>query len=288
MKIAILAYDFFIDAIKNLVSKGIDVQALFTFRVDNIYDYNLQIIDLAADLKVPLYFHPPQAEDFENLAQKGTNTFLSLGYAFKAPVSEKWRGLNLHSTLLPTGRGRWPLPWLILKHPEAAGLTLHKHTDDWDAGDILFQSPIRLSPNETLETLSVRLRLRAIPFLEDGILRLDELWDNASPQQNGTYWPMPTEQDRTIIWTDGVDHVLRVVRAFGKFESFAQIGDKQYCVTDAQGWKERHDFSPGTCVMQTGRELLMAASDGFILLRHYTERRKPSWRPTPGVDAQPA
>jgi methionyl-tRNA formyltransferase len=267
MRLVILAYDFFIDAIKKLSTEH-QIVALFTFETDNTFDFNHQIISLGAEKCVPVYFHRPTSADFELLVgNEGVDAFFSMGYLYKAPASERWRGINLHPTLLPLGRGRWPLPWLILKYPEAGGLTLHKHDENWDTGDILCQEPINVYPEDNLETLSARIRMRATPFVADAVSRLGELWADAKRQDNGTYWEMPSRQDRTLPWAAGVDAILRVVRAFGNFESIAEIGADRYSVTDAYGWTEPHHFEPGTLVTHTGSELIVAAADGFILVR---------------------
>jgi methionyl-tRNA formyltransferase len=273
VEIAIFAYDFFIDAIKHLPKQGLKISAIFTFPADNIYDHNRQIIEFGARERLPVYFHRPRLHNLETLFQQGTDTFLSLGYPYRVPISECWRGINLHPSLLPHGRGRWPLPWVLMTHRELAGLTLHKHAMEWDTGDILAQVPVPLYSDDTLETLSVKLRLKATDFLFSALNDLDRLWVNAVTQDTGSYFGMPTEEDRTITWSEGVDAILRLSRAFGKFEAIAHVADNSYFVTDAQGWKEAHSFTPGTLVMDTRCELLVAASDGYILLRHFIKKR---------------
>jgi methionyl-tRNA formyltransferase len=80
---------------------------------------------------------------------------------------------------------------------------------------------------------------------------------------------MPSDSDRLLRWEEGVDQVLKVVRAFGKFESTAILGESEWMVTDAAGWKESHVRRPGEVVHRLGREVVVAVSDGYVLLRHY-------------------
>ena len=83
------------------------------------------------------------------------------------------------------------------------------------------QTAVQVYPDGTIETLSFRLRLKAVDFLGDALQNLDQLWVAAVPQGAGSYLPMPKDQDRTVVWSDGVDDALRVIRAFGKFEAIA-------------------------------------------------------------------
>lgn len=186
-------------------------------------------------------------------------------------VAHGIRGINIHPALLPNGRGRWPLPWLILKWPEYAGVTVHKLTPNWDQGDIIAQQPVRLNHEDDLETLSMKLQMVAPTLLANVLNKFDANWASATRQSDpGSYWPMPTANERRLDWSHSVAKLLRVVRAFSKFESSAIINGQGYNITRANGWVEQHDQPCGTLVHASNKELLVAVSDGYLVLQEYS------------------
>lgn len=80
---------------------------------------------------------------------------------------------------------------------------------------------------------------------------------------------MPGLEDRTLSWSLSVEEIDKRVRAFGNFDSCAVLDGKEWIVQDAVCWVERHDHEPGTVIARTGREILVAASDGYVCLRSF-------------------
>ena len=82
---------------------------------------------------------------------------------------------NLHLSLLPRWRGRFPIPFVILSGERESGVTLHEMTDRFDEGDVVAQAKFPLAPRETATTLydkcvgaSRILLRRAAPLLAEG------------------------------------------------------------------------------------------------------------------------
>src|SRR3982074_1071408 len=65
--------------------------------------------------------------------------------------------LNLHASLLPRHRGAAPIQAAILSGDSETGITVMYMDEGLDAGDILLQSKIAISPNETGRSLHDRL-----------------------------------------------------------------------------------------------------------------------------------
>lgn len=269
MKIVFFGYDFFSAALEQLLRDGHELGEVFTFATDNVYDHNTQTLALAASAGAPTYFRPASVDDIARWKADGVDLLLTMAYPFKIPAESALRGLNLHPTMLPNGRGRWPLPRLLTEPADYCGLTLHKHTERWDDGDIVAQVRVPRRERDTLESLSARLQMAAAPFVSDTLRKLDRRWNEAKPQGAGSYWKMPADADRVLDWSAGVDSVMRTVRAYGKFESTALLDANEWMVTDADGWLEPHEHRPGEVVHRMGRECVVATSDGFVLLRFF-------------------
>ena len=79
------------------------------------------------------------------------------GYPWKIPVSEKIRQLNIHPAYLPIGRGSWPMLVAIQRGTDS-GVTLHKLSEQFDAGDILLQEKIKIEQEDHLVTLLEKIK----------------------------------------------------------------------------------------------------------------------------------
>ena len=202
---------------------------------------------------------------------------ITAGYRYKIPdlTNTPIKGINIHPTLLPLGRGVWPVPWTILTQQRKTGITIHKLTSNFDTGDILLRKEFAVDPHENLESLSSKLQMQAVEVLWQLMQDFEEKWQNAKPQEeNGSYWSMPSEQDRTIDWKMNVEEIDRIARAFGKFSCYARFDNKDWYVYDLTAWEEPHSKPLGTVVHKTNTEMVIAAADGFVCMRYFAENQK--------------
>lgn len=276
MRIAYFGYDFFVACFARLIAAGHEIISAHTFHTDNTWDFNSKILDHAKRIDCPVSFDAPNEETIQALVRNRCDLIVTAGYPYKIPVFNRdglalgMRGINIHPTLLPQGRGRWPLPWLILKYPECAGITVHKLTPSWDTGDILAQRQVQIDHCDDLETLSMKLQICAPQIVAEVLDTIEVSWSQAAPQgDRASYWPMPTAADRRLNWCSTVDELLRIVRAFSKFESSALIHGKVYTITRANGWVAHHTEPVGTVVHESNRELVVAVSDGYLVLQEF-------------------
>lgn len=269
MKIAFCGYDFFVACLDKL-SERHDIVSIFTCQTDNRFDFNEKLLKAASTIGCPIQLSPITEDNIGQLAAKGCDLILTAGYPYKIPnyAGRIRYGFNIHPTPLPEGRGPWPMPWTILLGLAKTAITFHKHAEKWDSGDILYQEWIDLSPTEDLETLSAKAQLAAARCICGVVDRMEEHWVTAQFQVGGSYWQMPRRSDRTLDWCQSIEQLDRIVRAFGKFESYAEIEGIAYGVTDISAWREEHSYPPGTVLHRTNREIVVTADDGMVLLRH--------------------
>ena len=122
---------------------------------------------------------------------------------------------NLHLSLLPRWRGRFPIPFVILSGERQSGVTLHEMTDDFDSGDVVAQVNFPLAPRESATTLydkcvgASRLLLRkAVPLIREGRV-------SAERQDPHTATVCPRlDPVRPLDRSASVDRFDRTVRAF--------------------------------------------------------------------------
>lgn len=273
MKFVYFGYDFMIGCARRLLQDGHQLAGVFTFPCDNVFNFNTETLDLAQQLSIPATLEKPEKSGIDHFINDGVQCFLSAGYPFKIPAIDPLRacGINLHPSLLPQGRGLMPTPYILLDHPQASGFTVHKLTEEFDKGDILHQTSLPLQDGETVETLSARIALRAPDILSMILSDLPFYWSGAKPQneKRASYFPPPTEKMRTLDWSQPVARIDKTAKAFGRYGSLAHFDGDLWVVYDHDAWPERHNYKPGTVALHLSREVIVAAKDGFVVLKEF-------------------
>ena len=271
MKIAYFGYDFFHGCLRHLVANGHDILKVFTFDCDNRYNFNQYIHEICEQHQLPITQTPIASTDLVQLQEQGCELLITAGYRYKVPdlSALSIKGINVHPTLLPVGRGVWPLPWLILTEQSHGGVSIHKLTAEIDAGDILWQTKFAITADEDLESLSCKTQMYANDVFATVMQDLQAKWDEAKPQAHNRalHWSMPQRSDRTLQWNKSVRDIDRVCRAFGKFGSYAYFENNWWCVYDLTVWQEAHQNSIGQVVHKSNTEMVVCASDGFVCLK---------------------
>lgn len=272
MKIAYCGYDFFSQCLQALLSQGDNVYRVFTFDCDNRFDFNKYITDICRENTIPFTAQAINQQDIEQLQADGCKLLITAGYRYKIPSlsGTDIKGINIHPTLLPTGRGPWPLSWTILTGQERSGVTIHKLTEEYDAGDILLQEDFAVGTDENLESLSAKTQILAKSMLPKVMNDFSNHWQNAKEQGNDySYWPRPTNAERTLDWNNDVSQLDLLCRAFGKMGCYANFDGKFWLVYRLVAWPTRHDYEPGIVVHKTNTEMIVAASDGLVNLQYF-------------------
>jgi methionyl-tRNA formyltransferase len=124
--------------------------------------------------------------------------------------------LNLHASLLPRHRGAAPIQAAIVAGDAETGITAMYMDEGLDTGDILLQTKLAISPNETGGTLHDRLAQLAPIVLADAI---DQLANGSAPrrQQNpmhATSAPKLTRAQGKIDWSEPAELIERKIRAY--------------------------------------------------------------------------
>ena len=220
MKAAYIGIDFLFPALPALAGCGCEIMKIFSCETDNVTEFNTRVCGYAREHGIPLQLERIRKSNLEELAGQGCELVVCAGYYYKIPVPEGMRIVNIHPSYLPSGRGAWPMAVTILRGLTESGVTIHKMTNELDAGDILLQRKIIVEPDENQETLMEKQRSVLPEMIRELCADPEGVWNNAAAQDEtaAEYWPCPTEEDWTI--TDGMDEdcVERVLRAFYSYE----------------------------------------------------------------------
>ena len=223
MKIAYAGFDLMASAMEALAEEN-EIVALFTCRVDGVYETNDRVIAPARSLGIPFTFDRMTADDIEKLLDLGCELLVSAGYYYRIPVDERLPMVNIHPSLLPYGRGAWPMPLAILDGLTQSGVTVHKTAADFDTGDILLQKSFALREDETLESFMEQVNGLLPGMMEELTANFRSLWEHARPQGAGEYQRQPDPEDYVLSRSDTVAAADRVLRAFYGFPCYYDDG----------------------------------------------------------------
>lgn len=274
MKIAYFGYDFFYKCLDLLIKSEHEVIKVFTYKTDNVYNFNEKILDLCN--KNDILHQVSQGisdSDIKKLEDANCDLLVSSAYPYKIPTNHSIKGINIHPTLLPNGRGPWPLPYIILNEYKISGVTIHKLTDKMDSGDILIQESFSIMKNEDLETLSIKSQIIAKNILEKLMKNFEKYWKDSKKQEAGSYWPNPTEDMMMLDFNKNTEDLIKIQRAFSQMDTCAIFENKHWLVKTINAWKEKHNYKNATIIHKTNKEILISTNDGFICLKDYREDR---------------
>lgn len=262
LKIVYCGCDYYANCLEYLTSnENVEVGRLFAGGTKNVCSHAFAI---AKKKGVPSTFKPISTRDVKRLfEEEGCNYILSAGYPYKIPIGA-YRGINVHPTLLPIGRGAWPFPRIILDGYTESGVTLHKLTDQFDAGDVVLQERFPLADNETLDTLHCKNQALGLELVKEWTANHASLWNAATPQGDGEYWKKPSQEDRTIHFSDDAERVEKTIRAFGSEGVFLNVGGQTFLSRNASVQFGLHDYEPGQVVYLTTDWLAVAVKGGIM------------------------
>lgn len=124
--------------------------------------------------------------------------------------------INLHASLLPKYRGAAPIQWAIAEGEAVTGATTMRIDAGLDTGDILLQEEVGIRPEETSETLALRLAAIGAELMVRTLQEMAEGRITPVPQDGSqaTLAPILKKDDGLIDFTSGAGRILNRMRGF--------------------------------------------------------------------------
>jgi methionyl-tRNA formyltransferase len=128
--------------------------------VDN-WAYKHSLASSAGKTKIPKFY------DFSNLPKADMGICAAFGMIIPKVVLNhfKYGILNIHPSLLPKYRGASPIQSAIVNGDTTTGVTIIKMDEKMDHGPILTSFKEEILPDDTFETLRIRLFERSVEVL---------------------------------------------------------------------------------------------------------------------------
>lgn len=268
MRFAITATDRYLGVFNALLDAGWEPMRLFSWATDGRMFQTSAVIERALKLKIGIQLSRMDELELQHLSDAGCEVLVVASYKWRIGEWQRFvpHAINFHPSLLPEFRGCYPLVNGLLERRTRWGVTCHKIAADFDTGDILAQRGFDIAPQETHETLDLKTQMAATALARQVAGDFAALWAGATPQSQGSHAPLFSDATRTLDFTTTVEHILQIVRAFGRFECLATLHGMQVHVTQAAGWQETHDVPPNTVVHEYARTAVVACRDGYIAI----------------------
>ena len=152
--------------------------------------------------------------------------------------------LNIHPSLLPKYRGPSPIQATILNGDTIAGVTIMTINEKMDAGGIVSQAKVKLSPSDTTTTLknylseiAASLLLNTIPYYMAGDLPPIE-----QDETEATYTKMVQKEDGAVDKNTDKATVDRKIRAYDEWPKAYIILNKKRVQLLAGHFEESGEF----------------------------------------------
>ncbi|EOD1042608.1 bifunctional UDP-4-amino-4-deoxy-L-arabinose formyltransferase/UDP-glucuronic acid oxidase ArnA [Citrobacter farmeri] len=274
MKAVVFAYhDMGCLGVQAVLDAGYDIAAIFT-HADNPGENAFfgSVSRLAADAGIPVYApddvnHPIWAERIGQLAPDVIFSFYYRHLISDAILALAPAGaFNLHGSLLPKYRGRAPLNWVLVNGESETGVTLHRMVKRADAGAIVAQQRVAISPDDTAFTLHHKLCQTARQVLEQALPAIErkETHDVQQNESEATYFGRRTPEDSFLTWNRPATTLHNMVRAVAAPwpGAFSYSGTQKFTIWSSRVHAQNQTAQPGTVISVS--PLLIACSEGAL------------------------
>ena len=233
MKMVYFGSDVFLSCFE-YIAQHHEIMALYTYHNDEDYFTEYAIVRRAKELGIPVHYEAVTLQETARYFQEGCQLYFSAEYDRFIDILQDlpaFRGINIHSSLLPQGRSYYPIEAAMERDLPRTGVSLHELVSHLDSGDLLAQREVEVTPD--MDSIDVYLRCAACAreMTEEVLKDVDRAWRKAVPQtQRLPYWKRPAPEKMTL------DHAMsrgQVRDIFRRYNTLTQVelGGTWYFVT---------------------------------------------------------
>jgi len=213
--------------------KNHEILSLYTYHNDEDYFSEKNIVKIAKENNIKVIYEKISKEDiYDAFNNKGCELLICCEYAYIVPIPsdiKKFKGINIHGSLLPIGRGYYPIESALDNNQGFSGVTMHKLITNVDRGDIIYQESIDLSKYH--DSIDVYLQASKIMCskIKEIIDNLDEWWDKVTIQDTvEPYWKRPISSHLTINCEMTINEAIKIKEKFNKMSEVVINNTRYY------------------------------------------------------------
>ena len=216
--------DFAAVSLKRLIDEGFDVVAVYT-QPDRASGRNRHIVQSPVKqiaLKHSIAIEQPknfkEQSEIEKFASYKADIFVVAAYGLILPTSLLGicrKNINIHASLLPKWRGAAPIQYALMNGDSITGICLMEIVKELDAGPVISQASIAISPDHNLASLSQDLANLGAELLAATLPNIESLWPARLQQltEYKSYAPKITKADALIDWQQPAAKIVNQIRA---------------------------------------------------------------------------
>lgn len=272
--------NFSLPALKSLVEEKWNIAAVVT-RPDSPSGRGQQlkappVKELASSLGLAVLQPANPTEIMNDLKAIGAEIGVVVAYGKMIPLEAlelfPYGIINIHPSLLPRHRGASPVEGAILAGDTETGVSLMRINERMDQGPIFAQQTIKLSGNESkqslleeLSKLGAQLLVQKLPLILNAKLE-------AKPQDDAqaTFVKLIQKSDGQVDWKKPADQIEREVRAYlGWPGSHALLGHSEVIITSThitEGITQSKEQKAGDVFVTETGELGVICGNGSVLV----------------------
>lgn len=267
MKIVYFGSDVFLDVFRYL-HRHHEILALYTYHMEEDYFNERNIVQLAHMSGIPVHYGQITEEEMGRYMDRGCGLFCVAEYSHKLPVPAdgRFRGINLHSSLLPQGRSYYPIECAMERGLTHSGVTMHKIARSLDQGDILASGRYEIKPEDDSVDIYLKSGRRALSLVQELMADFDRVWAGGRPQtEKLPYWKRPEQGNMTLDHAMTVAEAGRVYRCFNKMTTVC-IDGRPYYVDGFAAGSVRLGMDDGDNLFVRDDRVLYGLADGHLRL----------------------
>ncbi len=175
---------------------------------------------------------------------------------------------NIHTSLLPKYRGAAPIQYALWNGDDRTGVSIQKMVRKMDAGDIVHEHPVAISPAETGGQLTTRLKFQAALACNDFIHKLlaGDFTARAQDEAQVSFAPTLKKEDGFLDFASQTRaQITNRVRAMDPWPgTYCFLGGKRLKVLSVEASPEK--LRAGEALNKSGA-LLAGCQDASLRLR---------------------
>ena len=235
MDIVYFGTDVFLSCFEYL-SAHHHIRALYTYHNDEDYFTEYEIVRQAKEMGIPVHYEAVTPEKTRAYFENGVSLYFSAEYDRIIDIPKDlpaFKGLNIHSSALPKGRGYYPIESAMDRGELRTGVTIHKLKQRFDSGEILEQRTFDIAPDMDSIDIYLTSAANALAMTKEIFSDFDYAWNHAAAQEKKeTYWQRPDTSRMTLHHDMNVKTALETVRRYNGMTE-AVICQETYFVRSA-------------------------------------------------------
>lgn len=234
MKIVYFGSDVFLPCFEYFLDSH-EIAALYTYHNDEDYFTEYSIVKKAKSRGIPVYYESIDPERVKKYFREDRcELFFVAEYNRIIPIPEdlpEFKGMNVHSSLLPQGRSYYPIESAMERGLKETGVSIHKLAPKLDKGDIIAQRSFPVTPEKDSVDIYLECSRNALEMVKQIFGDFEKYWSEAKSQtERLPYWNRPNRELMRLSHGLTREEALAIFRKYNAMTE-VKLGEKIYYVT---------------------------------------------------------